>query len=66
MAFFNVYLFLLQVKVSGIQRELNLSNVQCKFDAENFAAEQNFQVSYFFYLAFLFNFATNYFILFIV
>ena len=33
-----------RMEVSSIMRELRLSNITCKFDAEQLATEQNFEV----------------------
>ena len=33
-----------RMEVGAVLRELRLSNIQCKFEAEQLATEQNFQV----------------------
>ena len=33
-----------RMEVGAVLRELRLSNIQCKFEAEQMATEQNFQV----------------------
>ena len=35
-----------RMEVSSVLRELRLSNINCKFDAEQIATEQNFEVRY--------------------
>ena len=36
-----------RMEVSSIMRELRLSNINCKFEAEQLATEQNFEVNYY-------------------
>ena len=35
-----------RMEVGGVLRDLRLANIQCKFESEELATEQNFQVSY--------------------
>ena len=37
-----------RMEVSSIMRELRLTNINCKFEAESLATEQNFEVRFFF------------------
>jgi len=38
-----------RLEVGAVLRELRLTNIQCKFEAEQLATEQNFQVSKLYY-----------------